>query len=107
MSIVVLTLIDNTENFQLNEMTEDGKDPLDLAVSNRHYECSQVLVEAGHPVRRKHVNAAHESGSAVIFNFLKRWYDERMKNEGGVGFKVSYITRESLYDSVRNVGGIY
>jgi hypothetical protein len=89
----------------LNETTEEGYDPLDLAVANGHFECVQVLVEVGHLVRRKHVNAAHESGKAVIFNFLKRMYDERMKNEGGVGFQVSYITRESLYDSMRNVGG--
>lgn len=75
----------------------EGKDPLDIAISYAHFECVQILIEAGHTILKKHVIAAQENGKVVIYNFLRQKLEEWAKNEG---FQVSYITRESFYDSI-------
>jgi hypothetical protein len=61
--MIIIHLIESSTKFLLNEQTEDGHDPLDLSIKfSQSFECIQVLVEAGHPIRRKHLNSAHEMG---------------------------------------------
>ena len=43
LAAILLSLIEQTMNFQLNAETEQGKDPLDIAIAKGHLECAAML----------------------------------------------------------------
>ena len=47
LAAVLLSLIERTMNFQLNVETDEGQDPLDLAITYGHIECAAMLCQAG------------------------------------------------------------
>ena len=55
LAAVLLSLIERTMNFQLNAETDEGQDPLDLAITYGHIECAAMLCQAGLQIKQKHL----------------------------------------------------
>jgi len=67
LSLIMLSIFENCNNFQLNEKTNENEDPLDLILSNFEdkneatqpnelFECVKLLIGAGHAIRQVHTN---------------------------------------------------
>ena len=100
LAAILLSLIEQTMNFQLNAETEKGKDPLDIAIENDHLECVAMLCQSGLQIKQKHLQLAHELSKTKISAFLKK----KATEQGGGLFQVQYVTKESLYESVQSEG---
>ena len=91
----MITLIENCSNFLLNELTEDGRDPLDLALEQAQMNPASIdsiklLLESGHPVSARHLDRARESENPIVYNLLSK------HRQSAGGPPVSYITRDSF-----------
>lgn len=98
MSFLLHTLIQNTPTFVLHDLTEDGRDALDLALdaSNSHspsyIDCIQLLLDSGHPVSARHLDSARESKNPLVYNLLQT----RQAKNNTWQPPISYITRDIL-----------
>lgn len=88
--MIIISLFENISNFQLNEKTEKGEDPLDLIINNclanqeenidernntEIFECIKLLVGTGHMIRQRHVSKlrrmpAESNGSNFVQSVL-------------------------------------
>lgn len=84
-------LTSKSATFKLNELTEDGRDPLDLAIESGSCDCISLLLDAGHAVSPRHLDRARELGNPLIFQSLM----SSSHQVASIGHKpqgVSYIT---------------
>ena len=66
LAAILLSLIEQTMNFQLNAETDSGEDPLDIAIANNHLEIVAMLVQSGLQIKRKHFQLAHDQKNQKI-----------------------------------------
>ena len=55
LAAVLLSLIERTMNFQLGAETDEGLDPLDIAIMHGQQECVAMLIQAGLTLKQKHL----------------------------------------------------
>ena len=90
LSLIIISLLENISNFQLNEKTERGEDPLDLIIDNcmaqneeivddrnnqEIFECIKLLIGTGHMIKQRHINKLKKlptepAGSVFVKNTI-------------------------------------